>query len=363
MSEGVLYIITYLLSQILGVYAAYKLITAFFQNQRVKKVHKITAFIGYYIITVLVYLLINIPIVNFAVNLFSFFILTFMYESSIKKKILVSLFSYILMACTEMIVVVLTGYINFPIVDKNNYNSILGVVIANVLIYAVAMFINCFKNIKIGNAFPRVYWISLFIIPVLSLVMLSITFQSEGLDLYQIAASIAIVLAINFTIFFLFDRLSKLYQDSRKKEFVEKQNQYYEKQLQIINVSMKTMSALKHDMQNHLNTILICIEKENIDEAKSYIISMVGVSQSNEEMIQTGYPAIDSLVNVKFQLAKQNGIKIRSNVYLPPDLCFPAFDSTVILGNLLDMPSVQHLMWSRMDMWNLLCAIQKEYCL
>lgn len=60
---------------------------------------------------------------------------------------------------------------------------------------------------------------------------------------------------------------------------MEKQNQYYEKQLQIINVSMKTMSTLKHDMQNHLNTILVCIEKENIDEAKNYITSMIGVSK------------------------------------------------------------------------------------
>lgn len=217
MNESVLYIITYLLSQILGVYAAYKLITSFFQNRKIQKSLEIAAFIGYYILTVLVYLLINIPIVNFAVNLFSFFILTLMYESSIKKKVLVSLFSYILMACAEMIVVVLTGYINFPIAEKNNYSSILGVVIANVLIYAVSMFINCFKNIKFGNTFPKAYWISLLIIPILSLIMLSITFQSVGLDSYQIAASVTIVLVINFTIFFLFDRLSKLYQDSQKK--------------------------------------------------------------------------------------------------------------------------------------------------
>lgn len=118
MNENVLYIITYLLSQILGVYAAYKLITSFFQNRKIQKSLEIAAFIGYYILTVMVYLLINIPIVNFAVNLFSFFILTLMYESLIKKKVLVSLFSYILMACAEMIVVVLTGYINFPIAEK-----------------------------------------------------------------------------------------------------------------------------------------------------------------------------------------------------------------------------------------------------
>lgn len=83
MNESVLYIITYLLSQILGVNAAYKLITSFFQNRKMQKSLEIVAFIGYYFLTVMVYLLINIPIVNFAVNLFSFFILTLMYESSI----------------------------------------------------------------------------------------------------------------------------------------------------------------------------------------------------------------------------------------------------------------------------------------
>lgn len=336
MNENILYIAIYLLSQVLGVYAAYKLITSFFQVRKVQKYFEAAAFIGYYVVTNLVYFLINIPIVNFIVCLLSLFLLTVMYDSTIRKKIFVSLVSYIFFACTETIIVVSTGYVTLPIFERNNYNSVLGAVIANILIYAVSMFISQFKSIKIGNIFPKIYWITLFIIPILSVITFLIIFQSEGLNSFQLAALTAIMLVINFTVFFLFDKLSKLYQDSQEKEFTEKQNQYYEKQLQIVNVSMKTMTTLKHDMQNHLNTILVCIEKENIDEAKNYITSMIEVSKSNEEIVQTDYPAIDSLVNVKFQSAKQNGIRVTSDVHIPPGLDFPAFDSTVIFGNLLD---------------------------
>lgn len=282
MNENILYIAIYLLSQVLGVYAAYKLITSFFQVRKVQKYFEAAAFIGYYVVTNLVYFLINIPIVNFIVCLLSLFLLTVMYDSTIRKKIFVSLVSYIFFACTETIIVVSTGYVTLPIFERNNYNSVLGAVIANILIYAVSMFISQFKSIKIGNIFPKIYWITLFIIPILSVITFLIIFQSEGLNSFQLAALTAIMLVINFTVFFLFDKLSKLYQDSQEKEFTEKQNQYYEKQLQIVNVSMKTMTTLKHDMQNHLNTILVCIEKENIDEAKNYITSMIEVSKFNQ---------------------------------------------------------------------------------
>lgn len=110
-----LYNITYLLSQALGVYAVYMLMRAFFDEINVKKALEIMPYIGYYILTSSVYLLINIPVVNFIVNLLGYLGLTFLYNSSIKKKIFASLLVYVFGFSGEMIVVTLTGYINFPV--------------------------------------------------------------------------------------------------------------------------------------------------------------------------------------------------------------------------------------------------------
>lgn len=52
------------------------------------------------------------------------------------------------MACTEMLVVTLTGYIHFPITERNNYDSVFGIVAVNVLLFAVSMAVNGARNIK-----------------------------------------------------------------------------------------------------------------------------------------------------------------------------------------------------------------------
>lgn len=221
MNALTLYTLTYLLSQALGVYAIYKLIKSFFGDSIVTNTIEILSYVGYYILTASVYLIINIPLVNLVVNIIAVFLLTFLYSSPITIKLLAAILNYVFMFGTEMIVVTLTGYINFPITERNNYHSVFGIVMVNVLFYAVSMAVNGFKGIKRGNVLPSAYWISLFLIPISSLVVLVFTFQSEGLSIYQIAFSIVAVLIINFTAFFLFDRMAKLCQEKQDKELIE----------------------------------------------------------------------------------------------------------------------------------------------
>ena len=103
------YNIVNLLSQTLGVFATYKFMHAFFDNRRVKKSTEILSYILYYLLSSFVALFFNIPILNLIVNLSLYFLLTFLYASSIKKKIFVSLVVYTVSMCAEMIVVTLTG--------------------------------------------------------------------------------------------------------------------------------------------------------------------------------------------------------------------------------------------------------------
>ena len=336
MNDSSLYSLTYLLSEALGSFAVCKFLKSFFNTSNVKKIVEVIACIGYYILNVIIYMAFNIPAINFVANIIAFFLITCMYSSSIRKKVLVTLASYVLLVCIEMAVVTLTGYIDFPIAERNDYNSVFGIVVLNVLKYAISFAVSGFKNIKMGNKLPNAYWISLFVIPVSSLFMLAITFQSDGLAAYQIVISITAVLIINFTVFFLFDSLAKLYQEKQAKDFIEQQNRYYENQLQIINASLEASSILRHDMKNHLHAIFTDINTGNISEAKKHISDIVDVYSARTEIIHTGYSAIDSIVNFKLQSAKQNGIKVNANSSIPPNLNFSSFDSTVILGNLLD---------------------------
>lgn len=336
MNEFTLYTLTYLLSEALGTYAVYKLIKSCLGERIIKKSVELLSFTGYYLAMVLVYLILNIPIANLALNFIVIFLLTLMYASSIKKKILIDILICVFMVGAEMVIVTLTGYIDFPIAERNDFNSIFGIVVISIFKYVASMAVSKFKNIKIGNTLPEVYWISLFLIPTSSLFMLVTIFQSTGLSMYQIAISTISVLIINFTVFFLFDRVARLYQDKQEKVLIEQQNKYYENQLQIINETQENSNILKHDMKNHLRSLFSDIKSGNLSEAQKHISDIVDVYESGTEIINTWYPAIDSLVNFKLQTAKQNGARVSVNASLPSDLNLSSFDMTVILGNLLD---------------------------
>ena len=176
-----------------------------------------------------------------------------------------------------MLVVTLTGYIHFPITERNNYDSVFGIVAVNVLLFAVSMAVNGARNIKKGTAFPILYWLTLMVVPLASLVILAILFQSKDLGSVPISISIGGVLLINFTVFFLYDSLAKLYLEKQTQDFIEQQNRYYENELKIINASLEASSILRHDMKNHLHAIFTDINNGNIIEAQQHISDIVDV--------------------------------------------------------------------------------------
>lgn len=330
------YNIVYLLSQALGVFSVYMLMRTFFEKRSVKKATEVISFMGYYILTASVYLLINIPLLNFIVTLIAYFLLTFLYSSSIKKKAFVCLIVFVFGISTEMLVVTLTGYINFPINKANNYGSIFGIVAVNVLLFIVSMIVSGFKNIKQDNVLPKSFWTILLIVPVLSLYVLAMFFQSDNLSVFEISTSVAAILITNFTVFFLFDRIAKLYREKKESALIKQQNEYYVNQLSVTEDLYQDSRDLRHNIKNHLMTINSYIENDDNDRAKKYITEIIGNYHNKAEVVHTGYHEIDSLLNYKLQPAVESGIKVNIKISLLPYLNFSSFDLTVILGNLLD---------------------------
>lgn len=345
MIQLTLYHITYLLSQALGVFSLYKLMIAFFENVRVKKGLEVLLYIVYYFLTSSVYLILNIPLINFVVNIIAISSLTFLYTASNIKRVLVGLLIYVFFICTEMIAVTFTGYINFPIIGVNNYNSIFGAVSANVLIFIVSAAANGFKSIKSGNVLPGAYWVALFAVPVSSLYILAMIFQTEGHSVFGVFSSVVAILVVNFMVFFLFDRVSLLYKEMQENALIKQQNEYYANQLLLVENSHNTTSKLRHDIKNHLVTIDSYLEINNIYQARNHISEVIGAYQNKAEIVHTGFPAVDGLLNFKFQSAENLGIKINIKADLPSDFNFSPFDLTVILGNLVDnaLQAVSHV--------------------
>ena len=192
------------------------------------------------------------------------------------------------------------------------------------------------RNIRQGDFVPTTYWLSLIILPSGTLFLLLTTFTLEGVSPAVIFISILFVLIINFSIFYLYDEMSRIFKEEQKKRLVEQQNKYYEKQLEMMRTSMKAIRTIRHDLRNHMMSLSILVSESRNDDAIEYLSQIIEVQKEKENQYETGNLVVDSILNFKLQTAEKEGIHVYTELRIPEDLNFPSFDMTIVLGNLLD---------------------------
>lgn len=110
---------------------------------------------------------------------------------------------------------------------------------------------------------------------------------------------------------------------------LSKEKRYYEERTQ----NSEEIRKLAHDMKNHLRTI----QKLSRDpEVQDYVMSIIGEVASHEMLYQTGNESLDIILNEKFQVCKEKGIRLTP--YLDTnglDFIRPV-DISIMFGNLLD---------------------------
>lgn len=229
----------------------------------------------------------------------------------------------------------LIGYFKLDILVRNNYESILGIIIIRIVSYFIVLLIEGYKNIKLGDSVPLTYWLCIIIIPMGTLYFLITIFMINGISSVSVLISVALVLLINFATFYLYDEISRIFLEEKEKIIIQQQNKYYEKQLEIMSTSLDSKKRIKHDLKNHMSSIYALAENDKKEELLEYLSDAIEVSNKGG-LASTGNTVIDSIINFKLQEAKDENISLKIDLNVPDDLKIPSFDLTIILGNLLD---------------------------
>ncbi len=328
------YEITYLITQVLGTYSVYKFISSFFDEPIFKKRITAVSFSFYYLIVAAVYFLFNVPIITFFTNIILFFLLTFNFQGKMKQRLLATTMTYVVCMCCELIVVTITGYIHFPLENKNDYKSAFGQVAINLLCFTIAIAVNRLKRNKQYTEFSRLYWFAILIIPFSTLVVIFTVLTNINISKTVILVNITLILAINFFAFYLFEKIAVYSEQEKQRQLIIQQNSYYLKQLKLMESSLNATKSLRHDVKNHMAAIYTSLDNGYISDAKKHIESVMIVYKNNS--IVSGNSAIDSIINFKVQEAHQAGLSISFNIDIPKNLSIESYDAAIILGNLLD---------------------------
>ena len=125
------------------------------------------------------------------------FLLTFNYHTTMKKRLLSVVLIYLSLLCIEMIVVLISGYIDFHLLKTSQYASVFGILLIRILTFVLVAVLSGFRNLKRGMDIPTEYWLNVLLLPISSIVILILLFEYGKFSMIPLLVCISLLLLIN----------------------------------------------------------------------------------------------------------------------------------------------------------------------
>ena len=251
-----------------------------------------------------------------------------LYTRSIKTNIFVSGIIYLInMGCDVAGTLLFIRY-----EDGKQFNQIYEII-------SVFMIFICLilagKIITIHKNVERTQSVSLILIPLCSIIVVSILIYSNTCEEAGIAVVGLGLLVINIFMLYLYNQLLQSISQKYETEMLKNQVRIYANQLDVIFQSEEKVKSLQHDMKHHMNELMLLANRYGAVEIQDYIGRMKGFMHNSKEIISSGNVEIDSVLNYMLQKAKEKLETVTVKVMLPEEIKH-SFDLNVLIGNLLE---------------------------
>ena len=329
------YIVAYLVSNLIITYAIMKFMGVFFIKVKYSYVMTLLSYLFYFVVSSLVFLFINIPLLTVTINVICYFLIASNYESPIIKRF-VAVFS-------TLVFFILAESISFLVFGIEHESVLIGIDTAifdvlgtGVIALTLALTLQRFKVIKFQKAAPFFHWFVFIVIPILSVVNLLLVLIIENPSFSVATIFVAITFALNYFVAFLHDIIAKSHQEKLVSIVNSKEKEFYYSQCQIMQNSSESLKSFRHDIVVHLVALRELASENDDFKVISYLNKLLGQLERSELHCETGNLAFDSVVNYKFNSLNEKEIKIDMNLFIPPKLNIELIDLVVIISNLLD---------------------------
>lgn len=321
--------IFYLLSNIFHIYSMFLFVKIAFDRRNVSAIKELLYFSTYYLINSAVFLFLHNWLLNMLSNILPFFCLTFLYKSSILKKVASTLGINIFAVICDILVMTIPSLlgIHSPFFDLGFVTNILLIAAMNFLLHFKR------KNKERYSELPILYYISIIFVPLSSIVIGHFTAQS--LDVISVISA-AIILLINADVFYLYDTLTEMFYKKQENELIQFQNKAYLNQIHIMQESQLKIRCLKHDMDNHLIKMQDLLERQKYSELRKYLNGARQSMDTEKGIIDSGNESVDSILNYKLAQIKSINVDTEYEILVPKKINISLFDINIVLGNLID---------------------------
>lgn len=331
-----MHILVYLLYNLINIFYIRYIFGSFFKV-KYERVIEYGAFGLYFLVTSSVYLLFRIPVITLIVSFGGVAVLTSIYSGHKSIKLLTAIITMFGFGVIETF----TGFAlnsleaDIDVLSKLNIYPVLSFIFTSILIMFFARFITRFRNIGKTDRMDFFEWLNLIMIPIFSIALITFLISSNA-DANRIIIIGILILIIDFTLFYLFDRLSRHYKEQEELEVFNIQKRMYVNQLEYMKEHMDKVRRINHDFNKHLVAIREMLKQGKNEEAVTYTNEMAGRMKRGYNWSRSGNITVDSLVNHYINSLDQEKTKIKSSVDIDKELGISDVDLTIILGNLLE---------------------------
>lgn len=227
---------------------------------------------------------------------------SFMFECKIGKRVFCSSIFLIIILASESLPMGILYMLNFgsPLEQlTSGAGRYIGMTCSKLFcfwfsVYVVEYSKNKQKDIPIKN------WLSIILIPILSVVILNGIFVSYGLNHRQTInylISVIGLLALNLFVFNFFDT----YANQLKLKIMEQRLKSEEENYMLIESKYNEIRQLKHDISNQISAAKSMFSDGNPKEAIKHLDKLSDSLSDAGRICYTGISAVDAIINMKWQ--------------------------------------------------------------
>lgn len=264
--------------------------------------------------------------------------MTFYYERNIRKNILVVMGISVLFRAAETAAFYYVKMTDGMMIMRVETAAVFQLMMSVILMYMVVFTGVGIKNIWEGVKKPVIYQILVLLMPCgmgyLLLRLLFLVFYQ--MHYFSEKKTFFVLFAVITGLFWLYDFMVRSISYTYEKMHLQRENLYYESQLENMEQSMVAWKQMRHDLNNHFIVLRGMLDSRQEDEAKKYLDNLIQHGLGNKREVQSGNAAIDSILNYKMMEAEQHSVTFDLDVQIPKDLDISSYAMSIVLGNALD---------------------------
>lgn len=220
---------------------------------------------------------------------------------------------------------------------QNDYGHISLMVISKFLLF---IFFNVFilrikKKKSIEVKFKE--WVVMFVVPLVSILIVNLLFCNKNdMDNPMNLIMILLIFVINVLIYYIYEKTKIETEQNVREQVLREQSLYYIRQHSNNEKIWNEIKKFRHNTKEKYITERILLQNKEYEKLDELYVDALGMLDDNQNVSNTGNIYFDSIINYKAAIAKELGIQILLEIFVPADAKVDSEDINLCLGNILD---------------------------